>query len=912
VGGTLTESTVWDKESSPYIVVQNLQVPVGITLTLNPGVVVKPLENAGISVYGNFNALGTVNEPVVYTSIRDKEYGGDTGGYTSGFSTSSPSSIIIASDDSGKFKLSLSDGSVISHYIWVSDADGGRGGGGYAGDASINIGDPALKYDSRVEVLITGPQIDGSCSSFTYTGDIDSDFKCALDYARDNTIPVKRYISIQPAPRDWNLPISFLNHAKGVFSHTIIRYGGGLFCNQGCENEPLIDVIRANVSISDSTLGNTIESLKLDEFAQIKVERSLFVNSAAVFISLFLASFISIHNSNFVNVEVAARSYAGSILPDLSRNWWGTDRGPRFEFQNKCGGSWIYGGKILFSPWLALPLDVGATSSETQDLSVVSVRSEQPPIPVVIVPGMLGSMESHGVWVIDPILHTYDNLINTLEANGYVSSSTLFTFPYDWKNSNVDTALLLKKKIDQIKLITRCPYVDVVAHSMGGLVTRSYVQSPRYEKDVRDLIFLATPHRGAPEDYLVWEGGNLNVSLFSQLISFIFNIYSSIHGYKNSFDYIRNKPVYSIQELLPVYDYLQDITASPSPLLHFPEGYPRNFFLESLQNSLGNISPLKGLVTKVVNILGNIGTGTVSSIRVIKTDQALPATVKWFDGKPADIIYGEGDTTVPFSSASLGMEDVILQTKHLDIPTDAESIVVKELTGNDPVKTFHHSAFRNILTAAVNSFADILITSPRGQKVGKNPAGGEDLLEIPGAFYSSSQSAPQLISIPDPEEGEYLLEVINKGLGEYKVDVENLSEATSSLWTFSGNNTASTSDFIKFEVKNPVTDDPVATVPEQLLPVEDIKQNPENLFKRNGLSKASADYSNEASIILNQSPIDFIDMYSKYITDTENLNSNIGKEIFMSFDATDTPETKDGSGDILDFLLGWLRRRYAF
>jgi len=95
--------------------------------------------------------------------------------------------------------------------------------------------------------------------------------------------------------------------------------------------------------------------------------------------------------------------------------------------------------------------------------------------PVIIVPGFLGSFEVSGTWIMDPILHVYDDLLATLEANGYVRDTTLFTFPYDWRNSNVDTALLLKQKINGVKAICNCFKVDIVAHSMGGLVTRQYV-----------------------------------------------------------------------------------------------------------------------------------------------------------------------------------------------------------------------------------------------------------------------------------------------------------------------------------------------------------------------------------------------------------------------------------------------------
>jgi len=55
-------------------------------------------------------------------------------------------------------------------------------------------------------------------------------------------------------------------------------------------------------------------------------------------------------------------------------------------------------------------------------------------------------------------------------------------------------------------------------HSMGGLVTRSYVQGEgleedmqtavAYNSDIRKVIFMATPHQGFPEDYKTFESGS--------------------------------------------------------------------------------------------------------------------------------------------------------------------------------------------------------------------------------------------------------------------------------------------------------------------------------------------------------------------------------------------------------------------
>ncbi len=80
VGGTISGSTTWEviPGSTPYVVVADVTVAAGQTLTIDPGVVVKFGSGKNILVQGTLNSRGTVNEKVVVTSIRDDEYGGDT------------------------------------------------------------------------------------------------------------------------------------------------------------------------------------------------------------------------------------------------------------------------------------------------------------------------------------------------------------------------------------------------------------------------------------------------------------------------------------------------------------------------------------------------------------------------------------------------------------------------------------------------------------------------------------------------------------------------------------------------------------------------------------------------------------------------------------------------------------------
>ena len=82
--------------------------------------------------------------------------------------------------------------------------------------------------------------------------------------------------------------------------------------------------------------------------------------------------------------------------------------------------------------------------------------------------------------------------------NGYEEDKDLFVFPYDWRFSNTKTAELLNKKINRIMLDTGAEQVDIVAHSMGGIVTKTLIKDYGSVK-INKVVFLGTPHLGSPK-----------------------------------------------------------------------------------------------------------------------------------------------------------------------------------------------------------------------------------------------------------------------------------------------------------------------------------------------------------------------------------------------------------------------------
>lgn len=160
------------------------------------------------------------------------------------------------------------------------------------------------------------------------------------------------------------------------------------------------------------------------------------------------------------------------------------------------------------------------------------ILGSMPPANSVITewPQQFGGTFSTGAHL-DPFIGSYNSLIDNLLKMGYELNETLFPVTYDWRQSNVNSAAFLRQVLaDNVGAngasVSSLPYVnpdgkaDLIVHSMGGMVLRSYIQglattgdpdvTPElpYQHNVNKAVFIASPHRGFPFDYKTWEDLN--------------------------------------------------------------------------------------------------------------------------------------------------------------------------------------------------------------------------------------------------------------------------------------------------------------------------------------------------------------------------------------------------------------------
>ena len=342
--------------------------------------------------------------------------------------------------------------------------------------------------------------------------------------------------------------------------------------------------------------------------------------------------------------------------------------------------------------------------------------------PIIFVPGLFGSMGNDiipgtGKFDFGMAEYAYRPMINNLEDMGYKEGKDLFVAHYDWRKKNIYSAeKYLMPVISKAKKITGKHKVNLICHSMGGIVARAYIQTHLYKYDVQKLIMLGTPNCGSVNAYYFWSGGILpydeieNNVLYRLLKAGYLWIFKLIYGPKCDLEIIRKLfPV--VEELLPSYDYGSYL------ILKQDDMHDRHIPIEkmSIRNDLLNVLNKKtnliyryGIKTYLI-----VGTGVKTNNQIYVRSSENNCNV-WKDGKPlysAKTIYGDGTVTCKSSQGFVG-RTIYINGDHMDILKDSKeiiaSILMREIKDNNLQIEKNRKA--RIYSILVDNIAEMQIT----------------------------------------------------------------------------------------------------------------------------------------------------------------------------------------------------------
>ncbi|CAN5817948.1 hypothetical protein BH23CHL2_BH23CHL2_07570 [soil metagenome] len=248
----------------------------------------------------------------------------------------------------------------------------------------------------------------------------------------------------------------------------------------------------------------------------------------------------------------------------------------------------------------------------------------------------------------------YGTIIDRFESAGYREEEMLFVFPYDWRiDGNVEAARL-RAFIDEVRDRTGAEQVDIVAHSMGGLVALDALQDTSMVGKVSRLVTLGTPVLGATKALGVLE---FKALCFTEEILNRHCITNPTTAQR----VMTNFP--TAYQLLPSRAFGHAV-GSPLEIEGVESGYDE---WSGIVRSNRNPALLDAAINWQSQLAVRPNDPGVEMLRVAGSDQATPVQIERFtihdcflftapicpEKTVNKIIAGPGDGTVPRASASL-------------------------------------------------------------------------------------------------------------------------------------------------------------------------------------------------------------------------------------------------------------------
>ncbi len=405
-----------------------------------------------------------------------------------------------------------------------------------------------------------------------------------------------------------------------------------------------------------------------------------------------------------------------------------------------------------------------------------------------------------------PLTHVFDNLEQSLVDKGYSINNTYYFFPYDWRLDNKLNATRLNQKIEDIKTETGFRKVDIIAHSMGGLLAKEYAN--QFGKDsINKLIFIGTPHLGAPKaGHVLVEGDDFSIPWLeqnrmkeiAQNSPAAYELLPNTKYFDNFSGYIEPTDSYNTLDYEGTKNVLSSLTNND--LLNTTE-----FFSTSLQDL-----DLSGI--EVYNIAG-CSSGTITLYKLMADNSYLIPE-----------IYTSGDGTVPLPSSDYISTDpshkyYVKKGVHTKLPSqsDVRNLVLSILDGDPQAggSVSNSQNFCNFKAKRLSWYSPVTVDvyDAEGNHSGPVENGLEN--NIPGADYEIL-NGEKFIFLPTDDGQQYQIKGIGERAGSFDLRITDINNGNNlQTVVFNDVGIASGSD-VNFSLSDTSTDSVISVDEENI------------------------------------------------------------------------------------------------
>lgn len=470
-------------------------------------------------------------------------------------------------------------------------------------------------------------------------------------------------------------------------------------------------------------------------------------------------------------------------------------------------------------PLLVVPGMMGST--DEPDPQVCRVRDLSLYVSCAVPQMPKGPAKPGDLYVLDPTLWFGSRPVMLQEfISIFEDDFNVIKVPWDWRREleyNVTT--FLKPAIEKAKRESGYQKVHIVAHSMGGLLVRAYMQSKKYEHDIDKFVMLGTPNSGSANTFIIQEGGDPKLvdSITSSIPNFYYQtLKKEMKNQQNdNGDPWKNESevrkfifdnVPSLRQLAPTYkflhdgmkleyakcsqnNYLEDLNKNISQELYTIEN--TKIFLSYNEDTIGQINvksfptecPPKELLKDTLYPSGQITQRTWTEL----TSSGLTSS-----GQPSgDKLYiknwVQGDGTVPYRMPVFSPSVYIVESgawgKHSELfgNEDIQKRIYRFLTGKElstrtllrsmTITSEEQEIETSLLRMSTRGKVQPLIEDSLGLKVGFDPA-TFSLQRQFGESRMSTFSGGSHLSIFGISEGIYKVRLHGMDGSTFRIELE--------------------------------------------------------------------------------------------------------------------------------------------